>query len=137
MCVYTRSNDVRALCAVNRNWAEMHPDVLKQLSAVMFVHKSAVLMKSLEFTYGRGRHNMFFGCQPALRVVATSPNSVFLRGGPFFREYRVKYREFDLPDFGTSWYDRYQIRSDRASGITLGRTTGSLAWMNHWDPYES
>ena len=47
MCTLTRSNDTRALCAASRNWSKLPPDVLKQLSATMFVHKTAVLMKTI------------------------------------------------------------------------------------------
>ena len=98
----------------------------------MFVHKTAALIKSLEFTYvRRGSY---------LQVVPTNDNNVFwiLRFWTLHAECRcydvAHFRRYDLDDFGNAHYDRYQIDSDSASGITLGRVEGTRRWGHEPDP---
>ena len=125
----TRSNDTRALCAVSRSWAKLPPDVLKQLSATMFVHKSAVLMKSLKFTYVSEITSWDMSRTSYLRVCSTLPTS-FLWACDRDVSGRNPYRDYCLSKFGNSVRDRYQIDSDRGSGITLGRALGMLPQMS-------
>ena len=129
MCTLTRSNDTRALCAVSRNWSKLPPDVLKQLSATMFVHKTAVLMKSLKFTYVSEITSWDMSRTSYLRVFTTLPTS-FLWECDRDVIGRNPYRDYCLSKFGNSVRDRYQIDSDRGSGITLGRALGMLPQMS-------
>ena len=95
----------------------------------MFVHKTAVLMKSLEFTYLCEIISWDMSRIPYLRVFTTLPTS-FLWKRSRDVSYRNPYRDYCLSKFGNSVRDRYQIDSDRGSGITLGRALGMLPQMS-------
>ena len=59
------------------------------------------------------------------------PSARFLQHLTLARSNRMvstRCRHYDLPDFGDAEYDRYQIESDHASGITLGRVAGTERW---------
>ena len=116
-----------ALKATSRQWNRLSPEVQRMISMrTLFVHRTAPLIKDLKFTrLPEARHPVY---RPArLRVTGAT----FLRE-PFLtwqgRVVRVFLRDFIFSDFGNAEYDRYQIDSDLASGIALGRVAGTERW---------
>ena len=130
-----------ALKAASRQWNRLSPEVQRLISSwTLFVHRTAHLIKDLEFT----RHNEADDvlCRPARLHARAAPYAYVL-------QFRLVYkpstqvirmstqrnqivslysRHYDLPDFGHAEYDRYQIESDIASGIILGRVLGTERW---------
>ena len=107
-----------------------------------FVHRTAPLIGDLKFTrlpeadngayrparlqVGAAPHALFL--QHRLQI---APHALFLQHLTLTRPNRMvstRCRHYDLPDFGDADYDGYQIESDHASGITLGRVAGTERW---------
>ena len=154
----TLTLETRVLKAVRRQWEELSPEVTREISMrTRFAHRTAPLIKDLEFTrlpqnpgrayrparlhLGAATHALFL--QHRLQVGAAphalclqhrlrfKPSARFLQHITATRPSRMvsmRCRHYDLPDFGNAEYDRYQIESDHASGITLGRVAGTERW---------
>ena len=125
---------VLALKATNRQWHNHLPsEVSKEIGRFRFSHPTAPLIKDLLVTHSP-EHDAYGVYMPARLQVEVSEisevNSWFLiprrplRGAA----YHVRERHYALSDFGDATYDRYQIDSDNASGIVLGRVAGTERW---------
>ena len=116
-----------ALKTTNRKWNTLSPDVTRQIRNFRPIHPTALLIKDLEFT-------CFPEAEPFVnwpaRLVVTSAGASFrrcLRPDPRLTWGDLR-RHYTLSDFGDYKYDRYQIDSDWASGIRLGREAGTERW---------
>ena len=119
----TLTLETRALKVACHRWKELPHEVQRMINLrTLFVSPTAPLIKGLEFNYWPtvGAIGIY---EPAkLRVacdlfLVNRFNSLMTRPTP--------YRHYTLSDFGDSEYDRYQIDSDRRSGISLGRVAGA------------
>ena len=132
-----------ALKATNRQWDRLSPEVQRMISMwTLFVNRTASLIKDLKFTRLPEADNGAY--RPARLQVGAAPHARFLQHRLRFkpsalflqhltltrpnRMVSTRCRHYDLPDFGDAEYDRYQIESDHASGITLGRVAGTERW---------
>ena len=114
--------------ASNRRWKQLSPELKRMISIrTLFAHRTAPLISGLDFDCWTLADN-----EPRGLDVAAIPPALFLSRmtGPETEDRIVlaHYRAYYLPDFGDAEYDRYQIDSDRASGITLGRVAGTERW---------
>ena len=122
-----------ALKTTNRQWNTLSPDVTRQIRHFRPIHPTALLIKDLEFTrlpetdppggvYRPARLLVASACANSSNIIrnldSAWPYDIFLDSS----------RQYTLSDFGDSEYDRYQIDSDRASGIRLGRAGGTERW---------
>ena len=139
----TLTVEARALKTTCRQWNRLSPEVQRLISSwTLFVHRTAHLIKDLEFTRLHEADNVLYrparlhvGAAPHARFLqhclCFKPSALFLQHLTLTRPNRMvstRCRHYDLPDFGDAEYDRYQIESDHASGITLGRVAGTERW---------
>ena len=105
---------VHSLQNSNRQWKRLPPEVTRQIRNWRFAHPTALMIKELRFTRLPEQNPTGWGVyRPARLQVEVS--------GSRTRRYRIA-------DFGDAEYDRYQIDSDNASRIVLGRVTGTERW---------
>ena len=131
-----------ALKTTNRQWHELSPDVTRQIRNFRPIHPTALLIKDLEFRYFPedrppwlvpNRLQVTSACALFIRMLHKAwPYDIQWRGR-FEREMRNDIvlddcRQYTLEDFNYSDYDIYQISSDLASGIRLGREAGTERW---------
>ena len=90
------------------------PDLCKVIDSFLFAHPASCLIKALTFVYmPEELHDWVY--KPARLCVRS-------RGqGSYAKTYA-------LQDFGDASYDVYQIESDCASNIELGRVGGTSRW---------
>ena len=122
---HTLTLETRALKAANRQWKELSPEVQRMINMrTLFVHRTAPLIKDLEFTRLPEENHRGIYWPARLRVTGAT----FLRQPVWTwrgRIERIFLRDYMFSDFGDAAYDRYQIGSDDASGIFLGRVAGT------------
>ena len=123
-----------ALKTTHRQWNELSPDVTRQIRNFRPIHPTALLIKDLAFTRLPEENPPGGVYWPARLLVASAGAPVIhvefrrrLLGDPR-HTWGDSRRHYTLSDFGDSEYDRYQIDSDRASGIRLGRVAGTERW---------
>ena len=122
----TLTLETRALKAASRQWKELSPEMQRMISMwTLFAHRTAPLIKDLEFT--RLPESVY---RPARLQVRAAPHARFRKYllGPAAYLRLVPSLFYTLSDFGDSEYDRYQIDSDQASDIALGRVVGTERW---------
>ena len=137
----TLTLETRSLMASNRRWKELSHELKRMISIrTLFAHRTAPLISGLDFDYWTLADN-----EPRGLDVASIPPALFLSrmtgpllplspgGGQVAAETEDRivlahYCTYYLPDFGDAEYDRYQIDSDRTSGISLGRVAGTERW---------
>ena len=140
----TLTLDTHALKAASRQWNRLSPEVQRMINMrTLFAHRTAPLIKDLKFTRLPEADNGAY--RPARLQVGAAPHALCLQHRLRFkptarflqhltstqpnRMVSTHCRHYDLPDFGDAEYDRYQIESDHASGITLGgRVAGTERW---------
>ena len=117
-----------ALKTTNRKWSTLSPDVTRQIRNFRPIHPTARLIKDIEFA--RFPEGDPHGAYHPSRLQFTSAGALLCRRLlPGHRHtVLVRRRHYTLSDFGDSEYDRYQIDSDRANGIRLGRAAGTERW---------
>ena len=90
------------------------PDLCRMIDSYLFAHPASCLVKALAFEYmpEEERGDVY---KPARLCVRSRGDGSYAR-------------TFRLQDLGESSYDVYQIESDCASGIQLGRVGGTSRW---------
>ena len=88
------------------------PDLCKVIDSFLFAHPASCLINALRFDYmpEEERGDVY---KPARLCVRSREDGS---------------RAYALQNFGDSSYDVYNIESDRASGIRLGRVEGTTRW---------
>ena len=126
-------SDLCALQTSNRQWKRLPPELTRQIRKWRFAHPTALMVKQLRFTRLPEQNRTGGGVydRACLWIEAMPQHSSFLQLVGFennVREVRVQDRRYFMDDFGGAGYDRYQIDSDRKSGIMLGRVLGTERW---------
>ena len=118
----TLSVEARALKTASRRANSLSSEVAREISNCRFIHPTALLIKDLEFEYWGIvlAHN---GIYQATRL-RIAGDLCLMSYVPSPRNYRHYY----LRDFSDAEYHRYQIDNDSASGILLGRVSGTEQW---------
>ena len=125
----TLTLETRALKVVSRQWKELYPAVQRMISMrTLFVHRTAPLIKDLTFEYLEEETNQYGIYWPHRTVVECPGTQYFTVVLYDERCMRSRGRTFYSTSFGDSKYDRYQIDSDIASSIDLGRVVGTGRW---------
>ena len=123
----TLTLETRALKATSRQWKELSPEMQRMIS-MWFVHQTAPLIKDLTFEYleeGTNQYGIYWPHRTVVECPGTQYFTVVLYDE---RCRRFRGRTFYSTSFEDSKYDRYQIDSDRASDIVLGRVVGTYRW---------
>ena len=90
------------------------PDLCRMIDSYLFSQPASCLIKALAFEY--------LPCDERGEIYKVARLCVRSRGqGSYARTYA-------LQDFGDASYDVYQIESDCASNIELGRVGGTSRW---------
>ena len=127
----TLTIESRALMVASRQWKELSPELQRDINIwTMFAHQTAPLIKALKFS--RLLHDLFVedNCYIPAHLRVEGFDEEDDNYPMFLISPRRSLRElvFVLNDFGDAEYDRFQIDSDNASGITLGRVVGTGRW---------
>ena len=120
-----------ALKTTNRQWNKLPPDVTRQIRNFRPIHPTALLIKDLEFRYFPEDRPPWLvpNCLQVTPACANSSKNIRILDSAWpYDIFLDSSRQYTLSDFGDSEYDRYQIDSDRASGIRLGRVAGTERW---------
>ena len=125
-----RGTDIRT---VSRCWSKLPESIAHEISLAARPHPLALLINDLNFEYVHDRLERVDTFYNQHRLQITTRNDAKFVSRPFCR-YRHNLRDVAPSDFepkpirsywchsfGYSNYDRYQIRSDRASYLRLGR----------------
>ena len=124
----TLTLETRALKAASRQWKELSPEMQRMISMwTLFAHRTAPLIKDLTFEYLEEEANQY-GIYWPHRTVVECPGTQYFTVIQFEKCRRFRGRTFYSTNFGDSEYDRYQIDSDQASDIALGRVVGTERW---------
>ena len=94
-------------------------------------HPNAHLTKDLEFTELHEVNRTGLGIYWPARLLVTKTRAQLPQCFSWNWQadiVRVRIRQYMLSSFGNSEYDRYQISSDLASGMVLGRVAGTEQW---------
>ena len=126
----TLTLETRALKAASRQWKELSPEMQRMISMwTLFAHRTAPLIKDLTFEYLEEEANQY-GIYWPHRTVVECPGTQYFTVIQFEKCRRFRGRTFYSTNFGDSEYDRYQIDSDRRSGISLGRVLRPRRWAS-------
>ena len=126
--VNTLTLEARALKVASHQWNGLSPEVARDISLMtLIINPTALLIKDLTFEYLEEETNQY-GIYWPHRTVVECPGTQYFTVIQFEKCRRFRGRTFYSWNFGDSEYDRYQIDSDQASDIALGRVVGTERW---------